>query len=149
MANKTIPMQKVRDIIQLYVSGYSYRKISKITGVHRTVITNYITHLSKSLPLEVALSLPEQAFNDLFKNEAERVPLNQKQLWLNDFLVYAEQEIKKKHVTRQLLYQEYQEKYTATADRQVFSYSIFVSYCIKGFIRMNIRCFRSFFPGRL
>lgn len=144
MANKPIPMQKVRNIIQLYQEGYSLRKINRITGVHRKVITGYITHLEKLLPLKKALTLPEQEFTNLFKKEQEIVPLNQKQLWLNDFLVYATQEIKRKHVTRQLLYQEYQEKYT-----QVFSYSHFCELLGKRLDQNEYSMFQTFLPGEI
>ena len=143
MANNTIPMQKLRDIIQLHVKGYSYRKIAKITGVHRAVVTNYIVCVKDYPPAE-ALALPDQAFYDLFKKPQEQTPLSQKQYWLNDFLLYAAKEIKKKHVTRQLVYAEYQEKHT-----DVFSYSHFCELLGRSLEKSDYSLFQIFSPGEI
>ncbi len=145
MANKTLSMQKVHDIIQLFVNGYSYRQISSITGVHRKSVTDYISCLNSSdfTPLE-ALQMSEEKLLGIFKKEVEPLPSNQKQLYWNEFLLYAQEELKNKHVTRQLLYKEYLEKYS-----QVFSYSYFCELLKVQQANKSYSLFQSFLPGEI
>ena len=113
MANKTLSMQKVRDIIKLFAADYSLRQITRITGIHRTIVSNYVGCIMQGkIDLNEALLLNDKAFADLFKKQDEKVPFTQKQLWLNNFLMYAKHEVQRKHVTRQLLYAEYKDKYS-------------------------------------
>ena len=145
MANKTLSMQKLRDIIQLFLNGYSYRRISKTTGVHRRIVTQYIECVTNSQysPKE-ALDLSQEKFSLIFKGESEAIPSSQKQLSYTDFLLYAQQELKKKHVTRQLLYQEYTQAY-----QQVFSYSHFCELLKEGQENKSYSLFQSFSPGEI
>jgi transposase len=145
MANKTLSMQKVRDIIQLSVKGYSYRQISKITGIHRTIVSNYIRCIEKSeVGLEGSLQLSDKQFLLILKKEDEQVPSKPKQLWLNNFFVYAKQELQKKHVTRQLLYGEYVNKYPES-----YSYSQFCELLNQSLKKEAYSLFQTYHPGEI
>ena len=141
-------MHKVHDIIQLFADGYSHRKISKITGVHRRIVTNYLTQITNSsITLEEAILLKEDelcSFLNKNQEDQENIPVSKKQLWFNQFLSYAEKEIEKKHVTKQLLYQEYTEKYT-----EVFGYSHFCDLFNKGLKKTDYSLFQTFNPGEI
>lgn len=146
MANKSIPMHKIRDIIKLSADGCSLRKISLITGIHRKVVTSYLNNLqSSSISALQALELADNEFAEIFKKDTENTPLNQKQRWLNEFLEYAQTEIKRKHVTRQLLYEEYTQKY----NNDFYSYSQFCEYLSKRLRNSEKSLFQTFNPGEI
>lgn len=145
MANKTLSMQKVRDIINLFAQGYSFRRITRITGIHRTIVSNYVSCIKQNeIPIEKVLHLSDKDFSALFKKHEEKIPGSQKQLWLHNFLIYAKHEIHKKHVTRQLLYSEYKNKYT-----EVYSYSQFCDVLKKLLIKEDYSLFQSYTPGEI
>ena len=138
-------MQKVRDIIKLFASGYSFRQISRITGIHRTIVSTYVSCLKQSdTSLENALQLEDKEFAAIFKTRDEHVPGSQKQLWLSNFLIYAKQEVQKKHVTRQLLYAEYRNKYT-----DVYSYSQFCDILRRLLKKEDYSLFQNYNPGEI
>jgi transposase len=145
MANKTLSMQKVRDIIKLFATGYSFRQITRITGIHRTIVSNYVSCIQQSeIALEKVLLLNDKEFAAIFKKQDERVPGSQRQLWLNNFLMYAKHEIQKKHVTRQLLYSEYKNKYS-----EVYSYSQFCDILKKLLKKEDYSLFQSYNRGEI
>jgi transposase len=145
MANKTLSMQKVRDIIKLFASGYSFRQITRITGIHRTIVSNYASCMKRSgIPLEKALQFNDKELAAIFKKQDEKVPSSQRQLWLHSFLMYAKHEIQKKHVTRQLLYAEYKNKYT-----EVYSYSQFCDILKTLIKKEDYSLFQNYNPGEI
>jgi len=145
MANKTLSMQKVRDIIKLFINGYSFRQITRITGIHRTVVSNYVSCIKQSdISFEKALLLEDKKFAAIFKTRDEQVPNSQKQLWLSNFLIYAKHEVQKKHVTRQLLYAEYKNKYT-----DVYSYSQFCDILRRLLKKEDYSLFQNYNPGEI
>ena len=145
MANRTISMHKVQDIIKLFSGGYSHRRISKITGVHRNVIRSYLSFIKDhAVSLEEAVLLTEEELLNLFKKDRETVPLSRKQGYFEEFLPYAKKEINRKHVTRQLLYQEYTAKYA-----QVYSYSHFCELFSASLQKQDYSLFQTFGPGEI
>ena len=138
-------MHKVHDIIKLFAGGYSHRRISKVTGVHRNVIRGYLCLLQDhSLSLDDAVLLGEEELLGLLKKGREKVPISSKQVYFEEFLPYAKQEIGRKHVTRQLLYQEYAAKYAS-----VYSYSHFCELFHASLQKQDYSLFQTFGPGEI
>lgn len=100
-------MSKLRHILRLYSQNRSKRKISELTGVSRNTLRNYIQEFTKSkLSFEELNELSDKDLDDLFTKPAER-PLNPRQQSAYAFYPYVLKELRKKGVTRQLLWEEY------------------------------------------
>jgi hypothetical protein len=111
MAGKVTTMSKIKQLIHLHESGVSNRKISKMLCLDRSTVNSYVKKLpitglsSKDLLslddpiLEGKFTAGTSAFTDSRYDEFKQL--------LPDF----ERELKRKHVTRYLLWREYLEKY--------------------------------------
>jgi len=103
MSREKIKMNKVRQILQLfYGRKYKKRAIAKETGVPRSTVRDYLERAeSARLTADEVQSLTEQQLNDkLFKQAALK---KTEPDWL-----HIHKELKRKGVTLQLLWEEYQ-----------------------------------------
>ncbi len=102
-------MRYVRRIITLHHrSGLAYRQIGKALGVPRSTVSDYIRRFKRShLTLKDLKDKTDQELHRiLFSDELKRTRGGTK-----PFLDFASihQELKRKHVTRMLLWEEYRE----------------------------------------
>jgi len=112
MANKTIDMQKIKTVLQLYQCDYGHRAISRQTGIHRSVVKHYLERVEGSgMTIDEALQLAPHQLSQIIYAPQEAAPKDQRQRDFDLFSQYALEEIKKKHVTLQLLHKEYDKKY--------------------------------------
>ena len=138
-------MHKVHDIIKLSAEGYSQRRASKVTGVHRNVISSYLKMLTgHSLSLQEAVLLGEEELLGLLGKDGEKAPPSRKQCFFEEFLPYARKELGRKHVTRQLLYGEYAAKYP-----EAYGYSRFCELLCAGLEGRDYSLFQTFGPGEI
>lgn len=108
MANKPIDMSKIRHILRLYTNGRSKRMISSLTGVARNTLRKYIAEFNKNkLSFDEINALTDKDLEELFVIKAEEKPLNKRQQTLQNYFPYMEKELKRRGVTRYLLWQEY------------------------------------------
>jgi transposase len=107
MANQTISMAKIRQILRFYCQGKSKLEIASLTGVSRNTLKKYIIRFKKeNLPLEQIESLTDHELEILFGNQPE--PVKDKRYDdLVKLLPSLEKEIKKKGMTREELWQQY------------------------------------------
>lgn len=113
MANKVIPMQQIRSIIQLLEQGYSLRAISVQTGLSRQTVTFYAKQLtSASHTLEALRQLPDDDLAGIVYAPVVTKPLpgNTRRQELDIRMPYFLSELKRTGVTRLLLWEEYRKE---------------------------------------
>ena len=107
MANKPINMSKIRHILRLHTQGRSKRRIAALTGVARNTLRKYIAEFEKNkLSLCEINELSDKDLEDLFIKPDEK-PINTRHKGAFDFFPYMAKELKRKGVTKQLLWEEY------------------------------------------
>ena len=77
MANRSISMNKIKQIIRLYCGGIGSKKSNQITGVSRNVVKTYVRAFrSLGLTLEQVEALDDFALYALFhpQSEESRLP---------------------------------------------------------------------------
>ena len=109
MANKTIRMSVLRNIIILKNKGYSNRSISDQLGLSRKTTNKYISHLKQSgLGYQALLDLSDEELTELVDTTPARpAPGYLQELY--DYFPTVEKELKRVGVTRYILWQEYKQ----------------------------------------
>jgi len=107
MANNPISMIKIRQILRLQSQGLSKLQIGAQTGIARNTLKKYIKEfISSGLSFEEINELSDKELEDLFVKPEDR-PLNERLQILFSLFPAIEKELKRKGVTRQLLWKEY------------------------------------------
>lgn len=111
MANHTISMSKIRHILRLHTQGASKLQIAVATGIARNTLKKYLHEFSSSgLTFEELCILSDQDLEELFVRKAEK-PLDEKIVNLFRLFPGMDKEIKRKGVTRRLLWEAYKAQY--------------------------------------
>ena len=104
-------MIKIRQILRLHNQGYNKVQIAYQTGMSRTTIKKYLKEFTASkLTFEEISPLSDKDLEDLFVKPEDR-PANEKLQILYSRFPSMERELKKKGVTRELLWEEYRLKH--------------------------------------
>lgn len=120
MANKTITMQKTRQVLRLRSQGKGIKAISSLVGIARNTVKKYLSRLTESeLDLESALALSDLELQLLLQDKPI-VPLSTRQEVLESLLPVYCKRLKRKGVTREMLHQEYKAKYPDGYSRSGF-----------------------------
>jgi transposase len=107
MANNPISMIKIRQILRLQSQGLSKLQIAAQTGIARNTLKKYVKEFTSSgLSFEEINELSDKELEDLFVKPEDR-PLNERLQILFSLFPAIEKELKRKGVTRQLLWKEY------------------------------------------
>ncbi len=107
MANNPINMIKIRQILRLHCQGYSKLAIAAQSGVSRNTLKKYIKEFTASnLTFEEISELSDKDLEDLFIKPAE-TPLNDRLQILFNLFPSIDKALKKKGVTRYILWEEY------------------------------------------
>lgn len=100
-------MIKIRQILRLQSQGCSKLQIAAQTGIARNTLKKYIKEFTSSgLSFEEINELSDKELEDLFVKPEDR-PLNERLQILFSLFPAIEKELKRKGVTRQLLWKEY------------------------------------------
>lgn len=111
MANKPIRMIKIRQILRLHSQGHSKLKIALQTGVARNTLKKYLAAFAASgLSFEQLDVLSDKDLEDLFVKGEEK-PLSEKLQVLFSLFPTIDKELKKKGVTRQMLWESYRKSH--------------------------------------
>ncbi len=104
-------MRDIKKIIQLYTAGLSRRLIGKTLGKPKSTVSDYITRFNTSgLTLNDLESRPsDEIYNLLFPEESHRTTQRSGKVMPDFDQIHLE--LKKKYVTRQLLWEEYKALY--------------------------------------
>lgn len=109
MAGKTMIMHQVRQIIELYKKGKGIRETERLTGISRKTIRNYLNRVkSLDVPVESLLAMEDDPLRQLLYAE-ETPPLAEDERYkiIEPQLAYYASELRRRGVTRQLLWEEY------------------------------------------
>lgn len=101
MANKTITMQKIKQVLRLHHEGYGSKKICSLTAVSRNTVRRYLAQFKSSgLCFEDFVGYSDQQVSDLFMAESARViPSGSRQEVLNGLLPDISKALKQKGMT--------------------------------------------------
>jgi transposase len=111
MANTTISMNKIRQILRLHDHGRSKQAIAIQAGVSRNTVKKYIKFFQQSgFTFEEVNSLGDKELEDLFGKSNERKPDSRLQA-LQRCLPHIDKELKRPGVTRKLLWEAYMKEF--------------------------------------
>lgn len=112
MANNTIRMTTLRQIIRLRSENYSQRAITRYLGIARNTIGKYLKLIEVSgLDCNDLLSLSDQDLDELFSPEPKGPNKPEQYEHLVSLFPDFEKELKKVGVTKLLLWAEYKNEY--------------------------------------
>ncbi len=126
MSNKSITMVQIRRILQLLIAGNSIRQISTQLSIHRNTIKAYLIkfELTQKSYAEL-LTLDDFILGNLFYSNTKIEVTHSRYEKINPLFSYFVEELKRKGVTRQLLWQEYRAE-----QPEGYSYSQFCEHLI-------------------
>jgi transposase len=111
MANNPVSMSKIRQILRLHSQGRSKLLIAKQTGVSRNTLKKYLKEFEQSgLSFNEVNELGDKDLEDLFVKPEEQ-PIIPKLQTLFNLFPAMDKELKRKGVTRLLLWEEYKLKH--------------------------------------
>lgn len=106
MSQKSITMDRLKQILQLKSDGVPIKEIVRRTGISRNSVRKYLARLDEGTGQLSDKALADAAYNN------EQLEQNTLRLQnLVQFLKYASSELSKTGVTRQLLWHEYLQRY--------------------------------------
>jgi transposase len=107
MANKKTDMSKLRQMLRLYAQGESKLKISELTGVSRNTLKKYLKIYTRlGLSLQSIEGHSDQELDHLFGENLLNEPSDRYKA-LEVFFPTMEKELKKRGITRQILWERY------------------------------------------
>ena len=111
MANNPISMSKIRHILRLHSQGRSKLLIASQTGVARNTLKKYLREFEQSgLSFDEVNELSDKDLEDLFIKPEEQ-PLKPKLQALFSLFPAVDKELKRKGMTRLLLWEEYKKNH--------------------------------------
>ncbi len=143
MAGKTKSMEQVRNILQQRNSGHSLRGIAHNTKVSRNTIKAYLSKIKEAdYTLCDALSLNDEALAKIIFEPGSAKVLDARQEILKKKLAYYAKELGKRHVTRQILWEEYRQEF-----REGFGYTRFCHYLNSHIGHKDVTAIFDHYPG--
>ncbi len=124
MPNKPISMTKIRQVLRCYSQGRGSKQISYLLCMSRTTVKKYLRiYQSSGKSLEEIMELPDNELFLLFR-EAPSSPrpdvLTPRQQELQDFIATHIKRLKRKGVTKEMLYNEYRSSSSSPFCRSQF-----------------------------
>jgi transposase len=111
MANNPIFMSKIRQILRLYFQKQGKKVISEQTGVSRNTIKKYLKIFkSLKIPFDELSKLSDSELEKLFIKKSAREP-SERFVQLHSIFPTIDKELKRRGVTRQLLWEKYQKNH--------------------------------------
>jgi hypothetical protein len=111
MANKTILMSRIRQILRLYTQGTSKKKISELTASSRNTVKKYIQKFHKErLTFEQVNAMSDHDLEQLFGYVAPVIKDNRFEE-LQVILPGMEKQLKRKGMTILLLFEQYKKEH--------------------------------------
>lgn len=108
MANKTITMLQIRRCLVLLQDARSVREIHRETRIHRETIKSYMLRCQRSgKSYEELLSLSDQELSELLHPPRTTQQPDKRYSYLADRLSHYASELKRRHVTKLILWEEY------------------------------------------
>lgn len=125
MAGKRKSMEQIRNILLQRAKGSSIRKIAKQTGTSRNTVRAYLRQISSAnYSLEEVVSLSDEELGQLFFEQSTPEVPDQRFANLTKRFPYYAEELKKRHVTRQILWEEYRQEFPSGYGYTRFCYHL-------------------------
>lgn len=122
MANQFISMNKIRQILRLYSQKKGKLSIAEQTGVSRNTVKKYVQiFLQSGLDFKEIFELCDTDLELIFTQPPEKPPAHRLQTLFGLF-PYVDKELKKKGVTRQLIWEDYRKQYPDGVGRSQFNH---------------------------
>ena len=107
MAGKTKEMSQIKQLLLLKKEGVSNRKAAAIVGINKETVNNYVRKaLADELGIEGLLKLDDPVLEHRLKGGNPAYPDRRFEVF-KALLPYLQEEMKRKHVTLKLLWEEY------------------------------------------
>ena len=107
MANKSISMSKVRQILKLHAQGIGKKKIGLRLGMSKNTVKLYIEkYLGLQIPLDELMKLNDYELDKLFHPPQETI-INRRIHQLYEYYPQLEKELHKRGVTVALLFRQW------------------------------------------
>jgi transposase len=111
MGNQLIIMSKIRTILRLYAEGVSKKNISRQVQTSRNTVKRYIhIYIALNMKIEDINLKSDEELEEIFTVEQPKGN-NEKQEELHSFFPEMLKELRRRGVTRQLMWQAYQKRY--------------------------------------
>ena len=111
MAGKTKEMSQIKQLLLLKKEGVSNRKAAAIVGINKETVNNYVKKaLADELGIEGLLKLDGPVLEHRLKGGSPAYADKRFEVF-KDLLPYLQEEMKRKHVTLKLLWEEYIQKH--------------------------------------
>lgn len=115
-------MSKIRHILQLHKQGRSKLLIAQQTGIARNTIKKYLkAFIQSGQSYDEINNLSDKDLEDLFIQPDEK-PLTEKHKILFDLFPQLDKELRKKGMTRQILWQQYKQEHPDGVGRSQFNH---------------------------
>ena len=136
-------MLQIRRILQLLSDGCSIREIHRITGIHRSTITEYANRIEKTgKEISFLLSCSDSELSVFFLPARPEISHDSRRKWMEETLPDYLSELQRPYVTRQLLWEEYRDK-----QPQGYGYSQFCDILQRYKIRTEASLHITHLPG--
>lgn len=114
-------MNKVRQILRLHTQGYKKLQIAEQTGVARNTLKKYLKEFTQSgLSFAEVNQLSDRDLEELFVKQEEK-PVKEKLQTLFELFPTIDKELKRKGITRRILWKEYKETHPDGFGRSQFN----------------------------
>jgi transposase len=124
MANKSISMSKIRQILRLYSQGHSNLSIYRLTGVSRNTLKKYLRDYQKlNLNIIEIEELSDHDLEELFSQfKPHQQHLTDKASAVLALFPEMDKQLKRKGVTKQLLWEQYRARHENGLSRSQFGF---------------------------
>jgi len=129
MSQKPLTMEQLKQVLQLKQDGVAIREIVRRTGISRNAVKRYLGRL-QAPPIDLARELSNKQLADkAYDNDTLLFATGRQEALLKHF-IYAEKELHKTGVNRQLLWLEYKEQHPDgyTYSRYCYHFNIFLKH---------------------
>ena len=124
MAGKTKDMSDVRKVLQLHEQKVSNRKVAKQLGLDKNTVNRYIATLSNlNMKVSDLLRMEDPELEKMFFSGSPAYTDERMDTFLEELPYYRDQ-LKDKHVTRLLLYEEYKARHPEGYGKSQFFYHL-------------------------
>ena len=129
MSQKPLTMEQLKQVLQLKKDGVAIREIVRRTGISRNAIKRYLHRLEPAQGDPVVELSNKQLAGKSYDNDALVFATTRQDALMKHFN-YAEKELHKTGVTRQILWVEYKEQYLDgyTYSRYCYHFNIFLKH---------------------
>ena len=125
MSNKPIKMNKLRQIIRLYCQGTGIKTIHGMVGTSRNTIKKYVRIWNGlDIDFEAFSAKSDSELSIIFTTPVAKIHSSPRMQELEPLLPELCKRLKKKGMTRELLYKEYLERYPDGYSRSSFNNAI-------------------------